>query len=175
MKKLKISGATETKNGRNMDQLQRHPENTTNLDLDIDIDIDLHSENDLYEDLYCTDDQYEEQCKFDFECEYLSDCQYNTTLSPIFNGIYKKYNDYSTLVHGLYEQMPTDCSAIRMSWSNLLIYKSKNEFCYYYSVYDTSKKGDMGRYLEIGDCMDPDDVSRIISYYLETGKCFGHR
>jgi hypothetical protein len=51
MKKLKISGATESKNDRNMDQVQ-HPENGTNLDLDIDIDIDLQNENDFFEDLY---------------------------------------------------------------------------------------------------------------------------
>ena len=175
MKSLKNSDAIELKNGGNMDQIPLIPKNTTNLDIDIDIDIDLQSENDFYEDLYCTDDQYEEQCKFDYECECESECQYNSTLNPILNEINQKYGDYGSLIHALYEDMPVDWTAIRMSWSNLLIYKSNNEFFYYYSVYDTSKKGDRGQYLEIGDCMDPDDVSKIISYYLETGKCFGHR
>jgi hypothetical protein len=175
MKSLKNSDATELKNGGNMDQVPFMPKNTTNLDIDINIDIDSQSENDFYEDLYCIDDQFEEQCKFDYECECEAECQCNSISNSIPNEIYRKYDDYSSLVHGLYEHMAVDCTAIRMSWSNLLIYKSNNEFCYYYSVYDTSKKGDRGQYLEIGDCMDPDDVSRIISYYFETGKCFGHK
>ncbi len=129
----------------------------------------------MYEDLYCTDDQYEEQCKFDYECEWLSECQNNVATNPTLNESYQKYDDYDSLMHGLYELLPVDCMAIRMFWDNLLIYKSNNEFFYYYSVYDTSKKGDRGKYLEIGDCMDSDDVSKIINYYLETGKCFGHK
>jgi hypothetical protein len=183
MKNLNKSDATELKNGENTDQGPVILKNTTNIDLDIDIniniDIDSQSENDFYEAFLeennCLDDQYEEQCKFDYECECEAKCQCISTPYNNQNGIYRKYDDYSSLVHGLYEHMAVDCTAIRMSWNNLLIYKSNNEFFYYYSVYDTSKRGDRGQYLEIGDCMDPDDVSKIISYYLETGKCFGHK
>ena len=89
MKSLMISGATELKNGKNMDQVQ-HPENGTNLDLDIDIDIDLQNENDFFEDLYYADDQYEEQCKIDYECEWEAECQYNSTPNPSPNEIYSE-------------------------------------------------------------------------------------
>jgi hypothetical protein len=47
MKSLKISDATELKNGENIDPIPATLKNTTNLDIDINIniDIDLPSKN----------------------------------------------------------------------------------------------------------------------------------
>jgi hypothetical protein len=67
MKKLKISDATELKNGGKMDFLQLRP----GININLNIDIDLPCENDFYEDLLeksnGIDTMYEEQCKFEYE------------------------------------------------------------------------------------------------------------
>jgi hypothetical protein len=69
MKKLKISDATELKNGEKMDFLQLRPE----ININLNIDIDLPCENDFYEDLIeksnGIDTIYVELCKFEYERE----------------------------------------------------------------------------------------------------------
>lgn len=56
-----------------------------------------------------------------------------------------------------------------------LIIKTDADFFYFYGVYLEFEYDENGRRIELGTCIDPDDVIKIIMYYINTGESYGHR
>lgn len=56
-----------------------------------------------------------------------------------------------------------------------LIIKTDADFFYFYGVYLEFEYDENGKRIELGTCTDPDDVIKIIMYYINTGESYGHR
>jgi hypothetical protein len=133
-------------------------------------EIDCLSNNDLYQNMSLSTPS-----KYASIMDAFWYGEFKSMPNPFAYEMDRYYDNYDSLIHGVHELMDQDCTAISLHWGDLLVYKSQNEYCYYHTVYDTSKKGVVTEHLMLGDCMDPDDVGKIIRYYLKTGECYGHR
>jgi len=56
-----------------------------------------------------------------------------------------------------------------------LIIKANAEHFYFYSVYLDFAYDEHCQKIELGTCTDPDDVYKIIMYFLKTGEAYGHK